>query len=42
MNLFTFITLRQINNVPRKINIVLPRKLDHELNWYLDQLSVVY
>ena len=42
MNLFTFIYLRQIDQVPPKTVIVLARKLDHELSWYLDRLSGIY
>ena len=42
MNLCTFLHLKQIHHVPIRTTIILPRKLDHELNWYLDRLSGIY
>ena len=39
MNLFLFLQLKQINYPFKKqIRLVLNRKLDHELEWYLDRI----
>lgn len=39
MNLFLFLQLKQINYpFKKRIRLVLNRKLDHELEWYLDRI----
>jgi len=39
MNLFIYVQLRQINYPFKKqVRLILNRKLDHELEWYLDRI----
>ena len=38
INLFIYVKLREINYPMKRVILVLNRKLDHELEWYLDRI----
>ena len=38
INLCIFLHLRQIDNIPKRIVVILNRKMDSEFEWYCDRL----